>query len=62
MPLNAVYQIPPYFKPSYGTRMILLTDPDSHFSLQKSIDIMEDFLQQRAKTFSPFSKGGLRGI
>jgi hypothetical protein len=74
MPANAVYEIPAYFMLSYGTGMMLLANPDSHFSLQKPIDIMGDFLQQvlqknlkfppsaRSEVISPFSKGGLMGI
>ena len=31
-----------YFMLSYGTEMILLADPDSHFPLQKSIYIIGD--------------------
>jgi len=41
-PGNAVYEILAYFMFSYGTGMILLANPNSHFSPQKPINIIGD--------------------
>ena len=46
-PGNAVYEILAYFMFSYGTGMILLANPNSHFSTPKSIDIMRHFFAEQ---------------
>jgi len=43
---NAVHKILAYLMLSYGTGMMLLANPGSHFSLQKPIYIMEGFLHR----------------
>jgi hypothetical protein len=59
---NAVYRILAHFTLSCGTGMMLLANPDSHFSLQKPIYIYNGTLSSQVPEIAPIDSSLLSPV